>query len=663
MNTTNTMNTINTMNAINTKNTTNTHKILNWGIVAHVDAGKTTLTEQLLYHSGAIRGIGRVDDGNTVTDNMTLEKERGITIRSSTVSFNYLGNTINLLDTPGHVDFVAEVERSLSVLDGAILAISAREGVQVQTRVIFNALRRLNIPTLIVINKVDRMGVSMDALYADIKKDLTDALFLINGVKEAGSREAKLTSSENEPSIFATNCDVVAMQDLDFLDAYYQASEATEVAETAEAVGAAGVYDSIGSMLTTTAQALFNQGKLFPVLHASALHGLGVESILEAMVTWLDMPQIACEGDLSARVYKINHLENGHRLCYTRIFKGGLMLRKAYPLKQETEMLKVSNLFKLDGAKLVACGEAVAGEVVVLMDRHLKIESIIGEPPAHLPKLSIATPTLKATVRASDLGQRRAICEALDILTDEDPFLDYAIHPVTELIEVKLFGTVQSEIIEALLRTRFDIDTVIEPPKTIYKERPKAPSAACIYMYKDGNHLPATVGIEIEPLPEGSGFVYTSGVSLGDLMKPFQNAVEEGIETGLRQGLKGWAVTDIHVKFVISEYNSVDSTPADYRKLAPEVLKQALQLSDTECLEPIMSFELEVPQYAIGRAISDVLRMRGRFDEPTVDGDTMRLTGYLPLETSKDYIVELSDYTEGKGMIRTTFYRYELCTD
>jgi len=412
-----------------------------------------------------------------------------------------------------------------------------------------------------------------------------------------------------------------------------------------------------------TAQALFNQGTLFPVIHASALHGLGVESILEAMVTWLEMPQITCEGNLSARVYKINHLENGHRLCYTRIFKGVLALRMAYPLNHETETLKVANLFRLDGAKLVACSHAVAGEVVVLMDRHLKIESIIGEPPAHLPKLSIATPTLKATVRALDLGQRRAICEALDILTDEDPFLDYAIHPVTERIEVKLFGTVQSEIIQALLRTRFDIDTVIEPPKTIYKERPKAPSAACIYMYKGGNHLPATVGIEIEPLPEGSGFVYTSQVSLGDLMKPFQNAVEEGIETGLRQGLKGWAVTDIHVKFVISEYNSVDSTPADYRKLAPEVLKQALMLSDTECLEPIMAFELEVPQYAIGRALSDVLKMRGRFDEPSLEGDTMRLTGYLPLETSKDYITELSDYTEGKGMIRTTFYRYEHCAD
>lgn len=622
----------------------NANKILNWGIVAHVDAGKTTLTEQLLYQSGTIRGIGRVDDGNTVTDNMALEKERGITIRSTTVSFNYQGNTINLLDTPGHVDFVAEVERSLSVLDGAILAISAREGVQVQTRVIFNALRRLKIPTLIVINKVDRMGVCMDSIYTDIKRDLTDALYLVNHVVDAGSREATLQPFESNPAILAANCDGVAMQDLDFLEAYCQNNESTQ---------------NIRTMLSCAAQALFNQSTLFPVLHASALHGLGIKAVLEAMITWLEMPQIACEGDLSARVYKINHLANGHRLCYTRIFKGNLMLRKAYPLNQETEMLKVSNLFKLDGAKLVACHEANAGEVVVLMDRHLRVETIIGAPPAHLPMLSIATPTLKATVKASDLGQRRAICEALDILTDEDPFLDYAIHPVTELIEIKLFGTVQSEIIEALLRTRFDIDTVIEPPKTIYKERPIASSAACIYMYKDGNHLPATVGIEIEPLPEGSGFMYTSQVSLGDLMKSFQNAVEEGIAIGLRQGLKGWAVTDIHVKFVFSEYNSVDSTPADFRKLAPEVLKQALTLSDTECLEPIMAFDLMVPQYAIGRAISDVLRMRGRIGEPTLEGDMMCLSGYLPLETSKDYLTELNDYTEGKGMIRTTFYRYE----
>lgn len=632
----------------------NTNKILNWGIVAHVDAGKTTLTEQLLYRSGTIRGIGRVDAGNTVTDNMALERERGITIRSTTVSFKYQGHTINLLDTPGHVDFVAEVERSLSVLDGAILAISAREGVQVQTRVIFNALRRLKIPTIIVINKVDRMGVCMETLYENIKSELSDALYLVNGVADAGSREATVSPFEKDPSIVAANSEIVAMQDLDFLEAYCQESENSENSEDTE---------TFYTMLSCTAKTLFTQGTLFPVLHASALHGLGVEAILEAMTSWLEMPDIPCEGELSARVYKINHLANGHRLCYTRIFKGGLMLRKAYPIHQDTEHLKVSNLFKLEGAKMVACHEAVAGEVVVLMDRQLKVESILGEPPAHLPKLSIATPTLKATVRASDLGQRRAICEALDILTDEDPFLDYAIHPVSELIEVKLFGSVQSEIIEALLRTRFDIDTVIEPPKTIYKERPIAPSAACKYMYKDGNMLHATVGIEIEPLPDGSGFVYTTLVSYGDLMKPFQNAVEEGIEMGLRQGLKGWAVTDIHVKFVISEFNSVDSTPSDYRKLAPEVLKEALLKSDTECLEPIMAFELLVPQYAIGRALSDVLRMRGRFEEPELEGEYMRLTGYVPLETSKNYLTELNDYTEGKGMFRTTFFRYEQCSD
>lgn len=626
----------------------NTNKILNWGIVAHVDAGKTTLTEQLLYRSGAIRGIGRVDNGNTVTDNMALERERGITIRSTTVSFKHKGHTINLLDTPGHVDFVAEVERSLSVLDGAILAISAREGVQVQTRVIFNALRRLKIPTLIVINKVDRMGVCMDTLYTSIKADLSDALYLINGVEDAGTRDAKLVSFELDPLMVAANFETVAMQDLDFLETYFENSE---------------IQGAHMENLSCTAKALFTQCTLFPVLHASALHGLGIESLLETMISWLEMPEITCEGDLSARVYKVNHLDNGHRLCFARIFKGSILFKKAYPIYQETECLKVSNLFKLEGAKCVPCHEAVAGEVVVLMDRHLKVESILGEPPAHLPKLSIATPALKATVRASDLAQRRVICEALDVLTDEDPFLDYSIHHITEHIEVKLFGTVQSEIIEALLRSRFDIDTVIEPPMTIYKERPAKPSAACRYMYKEGNMLHATVGIEIEPLPEGSGFVYTSCVSFGDLMKPFQNAVEEGIQMGLREGLKGWSLTDIHVKFVISEYNSVDSTPADYRKLAPEVLKDALLKSDTVCLEPIMSFELTVPQYAIGRALADILKMRGRFDDPELEGDIMCISGYVPLETSKNYLTELNDYTEGKGVFRTTFFRYEQCSD
>lgn len=606
---------------------------MNIGILAHVDAGKTTITEQMLHICGVINEVGRVDNGNATTDGMALERARGITIRQSTVTMHYKDTKINLLDTPGHVDFIAEVERSLSVLDAAVLAISAKEGVQTQTKVIFNALKKMKIPTIIMVNKVDRMGVDLDVAMSEIRNELTESLYLINYVNGEGTRDASLRAINSDEYI--ENTEVVALID----ETTFESITSHEKVEK--------------TRLDETAQAYFRVGEICPVLFGSALLGVGVSELIELMVEWVSP---FTHNKLSAVVYKVDRDSSGYRRCFTRVFGGTLVLRETYPILDDDNIFKILKMDALHGIKPFRCDVANAGDVIILYTDQLNVGSVIGELPSLRKVIRIATPTLKAKVQADDLGMRRAICDALTQLTDEDPFLGFEINKETEAIELKIFGIVQKEIIEQLLFERFGIETKIMKPEIIYKARPLKSGKACRYMYKDGKHLHATVGLIIEPLALGEGLVYETEVSFGDLKKPFQNAVKDGCLKGLQNGINGLEVTDVKIRFVYSEFNSVDSTPSDYRKLSEEVVALALENCGTGLLEPIFKFELWVPHLLVGKAIADVLRMRGQFDDPIIKGEMAILKGIMPQETSQYYEVELADYSSGKGVI--TFYPY-----
>ncbi|OJV64369.1 MAG: hypothetical protein BGO41_12150 [Clostridiales bacterium 38-18] len=613
---------------------------MNIGILAHVDAGKTTITEQMLYTCGVINEIGRVDNGNTTTDGMALEKERGITIRQATVTMNYKAHKINLLDTPGHVDFISEVERSLSVLDAAILAISAKEGVQAQTKVIFNALKKMGIPVIIMINKVDRMGVDLSDIRTQIKEELSDALYLVNAVNDEGERHASLRALDEAE--LGSNIETLALLD----DGVFEAWSSDTVMTSA--------------MLSGKAKTYFNQNKLFPVLNGSALLGLGIEPLLELLSEWVE-PVI--QEELSGIVYKVDRDSHGNRRCFTRLFGGTLVLRESYPVYGEERAYKILKMDGLFGIKPRRQDAAVAGDVVVLYTDALNVGDVLGELPLDRQLVHIASPTLRARVVAEDLAIRRAVCDALTQLTDEDPFLGFEIHPETEAIELKLFGMVQKEIIEQLLVERFEINTQILEPEIVYRSSIKNTTEACLYMYTADNLLPATVGLVIEPLKVGEGIVYETEVSFGDLKKPFQNAVREGCIFGLKKGMNQLEVTDVKVRFVYSEFNSVDSTPSDFRKVAGQVVQIALGKADGVKLEPINQYELIIPQLLIGRAIADILRMRGSFEEPMIKGEMAVIKGILPLETCQYYEVELSDYTSGKGIISYQAGGYQIAPE
>jgi ribosomal protection tetracycline resistance protein len=609
-------------------------KKLSVGIVAHVDAGKTTITEQFLFKAGIIKSIGRVDTGNTVTDAMELEKERGITIKTSTVSFDWNCTTINLLDTPGHMDFIAEVERSLSVLDGVVLAISAREGVQPQTKVLFNALKRMNIPVILFINKVDRMGVNLTKVYSDIEKYLTKDFFPLDILEDAGTREVTIKSFVTDEALTQNNYEKLSMHSDAFMEKYLEEQP-----------------ENLRTDFDEHFLELIRNAKAYPLLHGVALHGIGMEPLLDAISSWFEMSHCS---DLYARVYKVDHDEKGHRRCFTRLFGGELKLRETYPISGTEHHVKILNLSLLKGAKPIPVDAVSEGDIAIIYSDQLKIEDIIGSPTLIRDEFSISTPTLKATVEAPDLAIRKEILNALTILTDEDPFLGFSIHPDTEEIVVTLFGLVQKEILEATLKYRFDIDTVIKKPDIIYLETPSKESEALLRMYKD-HFLPATVGLKIKPLPIGSGVRYITNVSFGDLKKPFQNAVEEGVLFGLKSGPQGNVVTDLEVSFVYSEFNSVDSTPSDYRKTAQLVVLNALKSAETILLEPILDYEVSAPIYAVGRVISDMIKMDGSVSTPEIEGEFSYLVGEVPARTSNLFATELADYTEGKGELSMRF--------
>jgi ribosomal protection tetracycline resistance protein len=610
--------------------------IINLGILAHVDAGKTTLTESILYLTGILSKKGRVDDGTTISDSMELEQKRGMSIRSSTVSFTHKNVKVNLIDTPGHMDFIAEVERSLTVIDLVILVLSAKEGVQPQTRVIFHKLQELKIPTILFINKIDRMGVDLQQLYKEIKKQLTTKLILFQDVLNAGSKEFKITDLNYETSnlqeqillhsdrLLENYTDDIPINNKDYENEFKD---------------------------------LFNKGDLYPIFHGSALMDLGTKTLLDSIVTIYQSKMFETE-ELSAYVYKIEWDSRGHKRIYIRIFEGVLIYRQRVCILGQDDPITITALRKVQDGHVLPTDHLIAGDIGILLDiDQLKCGDFIGKKTS-LVNAELAKPLLTVSVSPRDPGQRSSLIYALKQLTAEDPFLEMKIHPVTNEIMLKLFGKLQIEILSSLLINRYHIDSEFSGTKTVYKEQPVEPSTATIWVGESGNLYHAGVSLTIEPMELGSGFLYENKVSYGYLEKPFQNAVLEGIKAGLSEGLNQQEIIDSKVIFEDAYYDSVCGTPSDFRKLTPMVIQKALETAGLRELEPWQFYTLSAPTGYEKSIIADIFKMNGTVENVTYENDDFQVTGTIPYDTSKDYAVNLLSMTEGKGIFQTKFYKY-----
>ncbi|RHO98041.1 TetM/TetW/TetO/TetS family tetracycline resistance ribosomal protection protein [Dorea sp. OM07-5] len=610
-------------------------KIINLGILAHVDAGKTTLTESLLYTSGAIAELGSVDEGTTRTDTMNLERQRGITIQTAVTSFQWEDVKVNIIDTPGHMDFLTEAYRALSVLDGAVLVISAKDGVQAQTRILFHALQKMNIPTIIFINKIDQNGIDLQRVYQSIKDKLTSDMIVMQEV----SLSPKITMTD--------------ISDLDKWDMIISGSD--ELLERYVAEDSLDIQELQYEKCKRTRCC-----SLFPVYHGSAKDNLGTEKLIEAITETFITETDDIQSELCGYVFKVEYTERKKRLSYLRLYHGTLHLRDTLLLSKK-EKIKITEMCIPSNGEIVPVDHACPGEIVILADDTLKLNDILGNEKLlpHKTRIDNPMPLLRTTVEPQKPEQREALLNALTEIADTDPLLHFDIDTVTHEIILSFLGKVQLEVICSLLEEKYHVGVAMKEPSVIYLERPLRKAEYTIHIEVPPNPFWASVGLSIEPLPIGSGVQYESRVSLGYLNQSFQNAVMEGVLYGCEQGLYGWKVTDCKICFEYGLYYSPVSTPADFRLLSPIVLEQALKKAGTELLEPYLHFEIYAPQEYLSRAYHDAPRYCADIVSTQIKNDEVILKGEIPARCIQEYRNDLTYFTNGQGVCLTELKGYQ----
>ncbi|MFE6425079.1 tetracycline resistance ribosomal protection protein Otr(A) [Streptomyces rochei] len=606
-------------------------RTLNIGILAHVDAGKTSLTERLLFDHGAVDRLGSVDAGDTRTDDGAIERRRGITIRSAVAAFTVGDTQVNLIDTPGHSDFVAEVERALEVLDGAVLLLSAVEGVQARTRVLMRTLRRLRLPTLVFVNKIDRAGARTDGLLADVRRLLTPHVAPLTDVTGAGTPHARVTRRPPDERTAEALADV---------DAGVLAALVDGPAPTADALAAA--------LAARTAD-----GSFHPLYHGSALGGQGVAELVADLVRLVPAPPPPPHRRPAPRgtVFAVRPGPGGEPTAYLRLYDGEVRPRQRLTFLRRaadggtTEVTgRVTRLDVVGGA-----GALTAGNIAALgVPGGLRVGDRHGDPTDRAPQF--APPTLETVVRARRPRQAAALRSALLALADRDPML-HARPEASGGTALLLYGEVQMEVLAATLVEEFGIEAEFAPGRVRFLERPTGTGEAAEEMpWLDHTRYWATVGLRVEPGPRGSGGVFTHETELGALPRAFHQAVEETVHATLRTGLSGAAVTDYRVTLTRSGYSSPVSTAADFRGLTPIVLRRALRRAGTRLYEPYHCFEAEVPADALAAVTARLAALGADFTGTTGGDPVWLVTGELPARRVREAELRLPGLTRGEAV-------------
>ena len=627
---------------------------LNLGILAHVDAGKTTLTERLLFAAGVIDELGSVDDGSTQTDSLALERQRGITIKSAVVSFVVGDVTVNLIDTPGHPDFIAEVERVLNVLDGAVLVVSAVEGVQAQTRILLRTLRRLRIPTLLFVNKLDRGGAQPARVLGEIAGKLTPAVVAMGSARDPGTRGAGfIPYGAADQRFTARLAELLTDHDDALLAAYLDDPAAVPYrrlrAELAAQVG---------------------RGLVHPVYFGSAITGAGVEPLTAAITELLPAAGGDAGGPVAGRVFKVERGPAGEKIAYARMFSGTVRVRDRLRLRRGDEA-KVTTINVFEHGTATQRPAVAAGQIGKLWGLgEVQIGDTFGAPAAAAEGHHFTPPTLETVViprRAADKG---ALHLALSQLAEQDPLIDLRQDDLRQELLVSLYGEVQKEVIQATLADEFGIDVDFSETTTICIERPVGTGAAVEYLDKDPNPFLATIGLRVGPAAAGSGVRLQIEAELGSMPLAFFRAVEDTVRETLRQGSHGWEVIDCDVAMTHSGYlgkhglghqsfnKSMSSTGEDFRHLTPLVLMDALRQAGTQVHEPIHRFHLEIPADTLGVVVPMLGRLGAVPQTSAIQGGSALLDGEVPAARVHDLEQQLPALTRGEGVAESAFDHY-----
>lgn len=593
------------------------------GILAHVDAGKTTLSESMLYQSGSIRKLGRVDKGDAFLDTYELERERGITIFSKQAQLSIDDLQITLLDTPGHVDFSAEMERTLQVLDYAILVISGADGVQGHTETLWKLLERYHIPVFLFINKMDQNGTDEAALMNELKKRLDE------------------------------NCVDFSQTDTDELN--------ESIAMCSEAL--LEQYLESGKIEDAQIRNLIRKRTLFPCYFGSALKVTGVDEFMRGIMNYTEVATESKETEFGAKVYKISRDDQGNRLTYIKVTSGCLKVKDLLSgrdrRKEKDWEEKINQIRIYSGAKFETVNQAERGMICAVtgLSQTYPGEGLGIERDSDIP---ILEPVLTYQIQLPEDCEAHSMLEKLRQLEEEEPLLHIIWNEKLGEIYAQIMGEVQIEVLKSLIWERFHVRIEFGKGNIVYKETIRQPVEG-VGHFEPLRHY-AEVHLLLEPAEAGTGLHFFSNCSQDTLDLNWQRLILTHLEEKEHCGvLTGSAITDMHITLITGKAHQKHTEGGDFRQATYRAVRQGLKKAESILLEPYYSYRLEVPADMVGRAMTDIQRMNGSFDTPLQDGESAILTGSAPVVTMRDYQTEVISYTKGRGRLSCTLEGYKPC--
>ncbi len=616
------------------------NKILNLGILAHVDAGKTTLTEQILFQCNETKKLGSVDGKTSVSDSLAVEKARGISVKSSVLSAIKNDTVINIIDTPGHADFLSDVERALLSVDIVLLVISAVEGIEPQTEIILNTLIKNDIPFVVFINKIDRVGANCSSVISSLKKLGKKNYLLLSEPINQGEKNAVskfLFTQENiSEEITESLCELD-----DYLLSRYLEGEIPPFL-----------------VLQNILKRELQNKSIVPVLTGSAIKGEGVETLTDFLTNFCAKNFITINKEPEFTVISLEVTKNEGKKAFVRMFDGELKVRDSLDIFGKLE--KVTKLEKVKGAKTLNAKILSKGEVGVVYGlTSLKAGDKIGGKKQKNNLIETVS-VLTVLVSPKDSKDFSKLTECLAILNEENPELNFEWDKTEQTLTISIKGIIHIQVLKQIILDRFGIETEFSTPEVVYKETviKKGYGFAEYTMPKP---CWAVVKFEIEPIKRGEGVIYKSTVSTDKIHRKYQNEVEQTIKKSLKQGPLGWEVTDLSITLVDGEDHNVHSNPGDFKIATPMGIMDGLINCKTTLLEPIMSFKIMAPEEFAGKILNDLTQMRGEFMQPVNYKGKVEIKGTIPLATSLEYGIELASFTKGKGYFSSTFKHFAPC--
>ncbi len=621
------------------------NKNLTIGILAHVDAGKTSLTECLLFTAGATTDRGSVDKGSAITDALAMEKSRGISIKTATVDFVWKDTAINIVDTPGHIDFSAEVDRALSVLDLVVLVVSAVEGVQAHTLNLWESIRERGLPVLVFINKIDRSGADLEQVFHTFEKDLDASLFALNYGDNNDPEDpkvidfAKIQAYRSTPIVDKSFENLADLDEI-FLESYLD-----------------GKTSDLPTIFAKAKTQIQNQ-KLTGVLFGSAKMDLGINNLLDQITTLFETNKNT-NNEPSAKVFKVEYDAKLGRMVHVRLYGAQLKNKDSIWSQQLQKEIKINQIFQRKLGKLEQTGTLAAGSIGILTTADLVLAGdVLGHEKFNANFNSISQSVLSVQAIAEEEKDYQKLGEALEILNMEDPQLEFQWYKAEREFHLKILGPIQTEVLKDSLANRFGVQANFSSPKVIYKETPKQ-AAEGFVRYWMPKPCWAIMTFLIEPAPLGSGVSFTSNVRTSDISVKYQNEVKRALPWSLRQGIKGWEVTDLKVTLIEGSEHTMHSNPGDFLLATPMGILRGLEAADTDLLEPMYAFQIKAKQDLLGPISSDLNQMSAQIDAPVFEGDFFTLTGRVAVAVAIDYGIKFSSTTSGKGRLKFTLDGYE----